>query len=553
MNDPGILFHLATAMTAALVGAFIALRLRQSVIVGYLLAGHVIGPFTPGFVGHTGTVESLAEIGIVFLMFVVGVQLSFRELVRAGRVALLGAAMQVPLTIAGGFGLARLADFTFLEALFFGAVVSNSSSTVLVKVVAERGQSDAGSTRTALAWSSVQDVSTVLLVAVLSALSTAERSHADLTETLWKSALFVGVLVPLALFALPRLFVKISALRNREIFVLAAGCVALGMSYVSAQLGVSAALGAFLAGAILGDSHLSHRIVGETMPLRDVFSGLFFVSVGMLIDPHFVLRNVPLVLFGTACIVVFKGALSLIIARVLRSSWTAAAMIGATLAQSAEFSILMARIGQSLGAVSDKVFNTMLSSTALSILIAPHVARAAQPLGRWLARRNEEDEAPPPALDDHVIVCGYGRVGQVVTGLLHNSDVPFIVIDEDEHVIRPLRKAGGRALIGDASRSFVLERAGVARAKMVIIALPDQVVARQVIEHARALNANIAVVARTHSETDRRRLRSMGINEAVLGEFELAFELGRRALGAAGLASEAIEAAIENARETLHS
>jgi CPA2 family monovalent cation:H+ antiporter-2 len=554
-DSDSLLFHLGSALLAALVGAVVAVKLRQSVVIGYLLAGLAIGPFTPGFIGDARQVEALAEIGIVFLMFVIGVQLSFRELVRAGRVALLGSTLQVLLTLGGGYLIGRLLGFSSIEALFLGAVVSNSSSTVLAKVLAERDQTDTRPARTALAWSSVQDLGTVVLVAGLTALSTVEEGGTDLSATAWKAAAFAGLLVPAALFALPRLFARISALHNREIFVLTAGCVALLMSYLSEYLGVSTALGAFLAGAILGDSQLSHRILGETMPLRDVFSGLFFVSVGMLIDPRFIVSHAPSVLLVTVCIVVLKGGLTVLVSRRLGSSWMDSAVLGIGLAQCGEFSLLMARLGQRLEVVSSEVFNTMLSSAALSILAAPHLFRLALPFGRWLARTSEpvtDAWAPEPPLVDHVVVCGYGRVGQVVTRLLHEQGVPYVVIDEDQDTIRALRRTGGHGLVGDAGRSLVLERAGLALAKMLIVAVPDQVVVRQALEHARSLNPTIAIVARTHGERDRQQLYALGINEAVLGEHELALELSRRALQAAGTAPKVIEAAIERSRRSGH-
>jgi monovalent cation:H+ antiporter-2, CPA2 family len=549
-----VLFDLATAITAALIGAFVALSLRQSVIVGFLLAGVVIGPHTPGFIGDADAVESLAEVGIVFLMFVIGVQLSFSELMRAGRVALVGASCQVLVTIGGGYLLGRLVGFGPLESIFFGAVVSNSSSTVLGKVLAEREQTESGPGRTALAWSSVQDLGTLVLVAVLGALATAETPGVDLGRTLGKTAVFLGVLVPLALFVLPRLLGRVAALRNREIFVLAAGCIALGMSYISGLLGVSTALGAFLAGAIVGDSKLAHRILGETLPLRDLFSGLFFVSIGMLIDPAFVVQHLPLVLLCAGCIVLLKGTVTVFISRLLGSSWTVSLAIGAGLAQSGEFSLLMARLGQSLGAVSALVFNVLLAGTAASILVAPHLHRVALPLARVLARRQEESDAEAPMPTDlptrggHVVVCGHGRVGQVVANLLRLHEVPFVVIDEDHDVVRPLRDAGVHALLGDASRPELLERAGVARAKMVVVAIPDRTAVRQILDHARDLHQALPIVVRTHSDDERRRLYENGADEAVMGELELALELGRRALELSGVAPGAAQAAVDGVR-----
>jgi CPA2 family monovalent cation:H+ antiporter-2 len=550
-----MLSNLTTAMLAALLGAIVALGLRQSVVVGYLLAGLAIGPFTPGFIGDVVAVESLAEIGIVFLMFVIGAQLSFRELLRAGRVALVGATVQVSLTIGAGVLIGRLLGMGLLEALFFGAVVSNSSSTVLGKVFAERDLADVPAARTALAWSSVQDLGTVILVAALSALSSAERDRAHLAENLGRTAVFVFVVLPIAVLALPRVLERIARLRNREVFVLASGCVALGISYVAGRLGVSTALGAFLAGAIVGDSNLSHRILGETIPLRDLFSGLFFVSIGMLIDPRFVLTHPVEVLVGAATIVVLKGVLTTLVARWLGGAWGPAAMVGAGLAQSGEFSLLMARLGAGLGALSGEVFHTLLSSTALSILVAPHLAAASLPIGRWLARFDAQPglETTPraPALEGHVVVCGHGRVGSIVVDLLRRRGVEHLVIDEDLHVVLELRGAGVPAILGDASRAVVLERAGVERAAAVVVAVPDKLAAPQILHHVKSVGGRAKVLARTHSSGDAERLEALGVHEAVVGETELALELGRRALEASGLPARAVEVAVDAERKAV--
>lgn len=553
--NANLLFHLATAMIAALVGAFAAVALRQSVVVGYLLAGIAIGPFTPGFIGDAAAVEALAEIGIVFLMFVIGVQLSFRELLRAGRTAVAGATIQVLLTIGAGYGVGRAVGWAHLESLFFGAVVSNSSSTVLGKVLAERDEAEGGPGRMALAWSSVQDLGTVVLVAVLSAMSSEGASGSDLGVRAGKAAIFLGGVVPFGLFVVPRLLRRVAALRNREIFALTAGCLALGTSYVSGLLGVSVALGAFLAGAIVSESELSHRILGETMPLRDLFSGLFFVSIGMLVDPRFVVRELPLVLLCAAVIVLVKGAITVLVSRLLGSTWGAAIGIGAGLAQSGEFSLLMARLGHGLHALSETVFSVMLAGTAGSILLAPHLARIALPLGRWTARRLEGSElsslapeAPQPG--GHVLVCGHGRVGQVVTSLLREHGVPFVVIEEDQEAVRALRDAGTAALLGDASRSILLERAGVAAARLVVVSIPDPLVARQIVDHARSLNPEVHLVVRTHSERERAHLLETGVDEAVIGELELALELGRRALLAARVEEQTVLSAIDRVRRT---
>lgn len=554
MQNPTLLPHLATALAAALIGGLVALKLRQSVIVGYLLAGVAIGPFTPGITSDPRVVESLAEIGIVFLMFVVGVQLSLRELLRAGRVALLGGALQVALTIAAGYGLGRLLGWGHVESVFFGAVVSNSSSTVLTKVLTERHEGATDQARTALAWSSVQDLSTVIIVALLSSAATAEEGGGALGAAIGKTVLFLGVVVPLGLVAVPWILGRIADVRNREIFVLAAGAAAIGMAYVSGFLGVSAALGAFLAGAVVGESELAHRILGEAMPVRDVFAGLFFVSIGMMVDPSFLVRHPGLVLLALAAILVLKGTLSAVIARLLGSSWRAAIAIGGGLAQSGEFSLLMARLGRSLDALSAVVFNVMLLATALSILLAPQVARVAAPLGRWVARRREpiDDGAqrPSPENGDHAVVCGYGRVGRVVCSVFREHGIPFVVVDEEPAIVRDLRSKGERALLGDASRPEVLDRAEIERARVVVVSVPERAAVRRVVDRVRTVNPKVLLLVRTHSARERDHLYGQGAANVVMGELELALELSRQALRGFQIDDAAGAASIDRLRRS---
>lgn len=532
MNEGPLLQHLVTALGAALVGAGVALRLRQPAIVGYLLAGVAIGPFTPGVIGDTEAISQLAEIGIVLLMFVIGAQLSLRELVRASRVAVLGAVVQVALMIGVGYAVGRMLGWSPVTAYAFGAVLSNSSSTVLGKIFSDRSELDSRHAQLALAWSSVQDVSTVALVMVLSFLTPAE---ADVAAQLGKAAVFFFVLLPLSFWALPWVLRHATALRNREFFALAVVTLALALAAGAAQLGVSLALGAFLTGVVVGESDVAHRILGDAMPLRDVFSGIFFVSIGMLLDPGFLLEAWPMVLVVVALIVGVKGAISALLARWLGCSVRIAVLLGAALAQSAEFSFLLARIGLEQGALTTSVFNLLLSASIVSILLAPWL-NAAAPVAlrrmeaRWGGDEREADAAGAPRFERHAIVCGYGRVGSIVCALLERHHRPYLVIEDDPRIVGRLRASGIPALLGDAGVPAVLERAHVRSAHLLVLSIPERMAVRRALDHAREVNPGLAVLARTHSDDDRIQLQARGADEAVVGELELALELGRRAL-----------------------
>jgi len=553
MEGGGLLVHLVTALGAALVGAAVALRLRQPLILGYILAGVAIGPFTPGIIGNTETIADLAEIGIIFLMFVIGVQLSLRELIRTSRIAILGGLLQIATMIGLGYLVGRALGWSHVASYAFGAVISNSSSTVLGKILSDRGELDSRHARLGLAWSSVQDISTVALVAVLAFVSPSAR---DVGALLGKAALFFFLLVPLSFWVLPWLLRRATAVRNREFFALAVITVALAMAGGASLLGVSLALGAFLAGIVLGESDLTHQILGDAIPVRDVFSGVFFVSIGMLLDPWFVLDHWALVLLTVAMIVLVKGVVTTVIARWFGCSTRLAVLLGAALAQSAEFSFLLARIGLEEGALTTFIFNLLLSATVVTILLSPLVNRGAPALLRHvLAGRPEsarDRDAPPlPAFEHHAIVCGYGRVGSIVCALLERHDKPFVVIEEDLKIVESLRTRGVTALFGDAGLPSVLDRAHLRSAHLVILCIPERMAVRRALEHAREVSNGTIVLARTHSFEDRAFLQAKGASEAVIGELELALELGRRALGCFEIEGEVVEQSIEDTRRSI--
>lgn len=550
----GSLFvHLLVALAAALVGGAVALWLRQSIIVGFLIAGLVLSPFTPGIVGPSETIDAVAEVGIVFLMFAVGVQLSLRDLLRVGRLSIAGGLVQVALTMALAGALALALGFGVVESLVFGAVIANSSSTVLSKVLLERGELDTGYARASLAWSSVQDISTVVLVAAFSALSPAQTGESQL-RLLGEAAVFLFGVVPASLWLLPWVFGRASVLRSREVFILLVATVALGMAWTASYLGISIALGAFLAGVAVGESPTAHRILGDAIPLRDIFSGIFFVSIGMSIDPAFVAENGGLVAIALLLTVAGKGALSAGVALALGATPRTAILLGAGLAQSAEFSFLLAHVARGLELIDATLFGVLLSSAALSILVAPQVmgagARLVPVVQRTrLARRSEgEPQRHEERPQGHAIVCGHGRVGSVVAGLLDRFGAGVVVIDEEPQIVHELRGRGVRALLGDAAQAPVLEGAGVARARLLVVCVPERMEVRRIVEHAQAANPRLVILARAHSRRERDELYARGVAEVVLGEQELALELGRRSAQVLGLEAAALERELEAMR-----
>ncbi|MBI4497112.1 MAG: cation:proton antiporter [Chloroflexi bacterium] len=558
MDNSTLLVNLAFALGAALIGATIAARLGQSVVLGYILAGIAIGPFTPGPVGDIVAVQALADIGIIFLMFAIGVQFSIRDLLRVGKVASVGGTVQVLATIGLGYLVGVALGWRPLEALFFGAVISNSSSTVLSKVLSERGEADAAHGRIGLAWSSVQDLGTVVLVVLLSALATGgDGLLGDLLWALGKAGVFLTVFILLGSRGLPWLFDRLTALRSREIFVLAVAVIALGTAYMATFFGLSLALGAFVAGMVVSESDLSHQILGEVMPLTDIFAGLFFVSVGMLVDPIFVVEHLPLVALTLALIVLGKGLLTAVITALSGYPVRTALLTGVTLAQSAEFSFLLARLGADLDAVTPAVFSLMLAGAAASIVLSPSLHRVALPGVAWVEQRLPPSAlATHPALGKdttegprgHAIICGYGRVGRVIGTALRRRGFTFVVIDQDQRVVRQLREHGIIALFGNAANPVLLEHANLARARVLVVAIPDPIAVRQIVDDARRVNPRLDIVVRTHSEAEAAFLQERGAGEAVMGELELALEMTRHTLHRFGVDARGIQLTITSLR-----
>lgn len=362
MEDHSLLANLAVTMGIAVLGGLLAVRLKQSIILGYLLAGIAIGPFTPGFVGDAHAVQNLADLGVIFLMFAVGMELSPADLRRLGLVAGLGTCVQVAAITGAGYLIGMALGWGTVESIFFGAIVSISSGTVLSKILEERGALASDYGRLGLAWSVWQDVITIVLVLVLGSLAN-DGNGADLLPTLLlalgRAAIFLAVLLPLGTRVLPWLFLRIAAYHSRELFLLSIAAVAMGTAYAAGFFGLSAALGAFVAGVAVSESDISHEVLGQLLPVRDILAALFFISVGMLFDPLFVFGHWPQVVLAATLIIAAKGVLIGGIVAVGRYPMRTAVLTGVGLAQSGEFSFILARFGSDLGAVSHPVFSTI--------------------------------------------------------------------------------------------------------------------------------------------------------------------------------------------------
>ena len=553
MTDTGILVTLALALVAAAVGGAIAVRLGQSPILGYVVGGLVIGPYTAGPVAEPATVAALADIGLVFLLFAVGLELSLRDLVRVGRVAIAGGTIQVVVMVIVGYLAGLAMGFQPLESLFLGAFVSQSSSAVMAKILGERAELDTAHGHVALGWATLQDLSTIVLVVLLSALAHGGDLVNEIAISVAKTGLFLVILLPLGLKVLPWLFERVAILRSREMFILTVVAVALGTAYVSELFGLSLALGAFLAGLLVSESDISHHVLGELSPVRDVFAALFFVSIGMFVNPGFVLTSFSLVLIAVLLIVPGKGALIAGLSRLFGVPGYAAVLAGVIMAQAGEFSFLLARIGVEAGVVGENMFSLMLASAALSIVIAPTAASSTPGLLRRFNRRFATHIEPPltPAvapLRRHVVLCGYGRVGRLIASALERRGFPFIVVEVDPRVCRELRSIGIPVIQGPAENLRSLERADLEHAQIVVVTMPDPLAVRQVVHFVRRSHPRLQVVARAGSPAERAQLEREGVGEVVVAQTEIALEMARFTLSRLGVSGPETQAIVQGLR-----
>jgi CPA2 family monovalent cation:H+ antiporter-2 len=553
METPDLLVALTTTLIAAAVGGAIALRLRQSAVVGYILAGVAIGPRTPGFVADLGVVNALADLGVIFLMFSIGIQMSFHEIRRVGRLVAVGGTIQVAASIAIGWAIGMALGWGSLEALVLGAFTSISSTAIAGRILSERGETESEHGLVTIGWLAVQDLLTIVLIVLLTSLSGSGRPE-DVAIAVGKAVLFMAIVIPVGGRVVPRLFEVLASFRRRELFTLGVVALTLGTAAVGSLFGISLALGAFLAGMLIADSDLSHQVLGEAVPFRDVFAGLFFVSIGMLVDPGLMVDNLPAVLVLLLLIGPVKALLVTALGAAFRYPLRTTALAGILLAQSAEFSFVLARIGTEAGIVTEEHFGLLLTSAALTIIVAPAAFQRGRPmverLDRRIGRWGADDAGPvlPAETRRIAVICGYGRVGRLVATALQRRGFGFVVVDESPHAVREAREAGIAAIRGNVENRVVLERAPLDRATVLVVAVPDPVSTRYVVDTVRRAHPRLPIVARTHSQAERAVLRQLGATVVVVGEIELALEMTRFTLRQFGVSGPELISLIEGLR-----
>ncbi|MGH7797389.1 MAG: YbaL family putative K(+) efflux transporter [Candidatus Binatia bacterium] len=551
-HSVALISTIAAGLGLALIFGFIAARLKLPPLVGYLIAGIVIGPATPGFVADLELSGQLAEIGVMLLMFGVGLRFSLKELLAVRRIALPGAVVQIAVATLLGMAVTALWGWSLAAGMVFGLALSVASTVVLLKALENRGILETVNGRIAVGWLVVEDLVTVLVLVLLPPLSlwlgvnpqehvpkAGDRSLlTTLALTFGQVAVFIGLMLIVGRRVFPWLLWQIARTGSRELFALCIVAAALGIAYGSAELfGVSFALGAFFAGMVMRESPLSYRAAEESLPLRDAFSVLFFVSVGMLFEPHVLIRE-PLHVFVVLAIVILgKSLAAFFLVLLFRYPLNTALTVSASLAQIGEFSFILAGLGIQLGLMPLEGQSLILAGSIISIALNPLVFYAIEPAQAWIRKRSKLAQAlerpdDPLAvlpmtveitrLTGQVVLVGYGRVGRRIGEALTANGISFVVAEENREIVEKLRESGIPAVSGDASDPNVLIQAHVHRARMLVIATPDTLDVRRMVEIARTVNPRIETLVRTHSEEEAVLLEKENAGKVFLGEHELA-------------------------------
>jgi CPA2 family monovalent cation:H+ antiporter-2 len=549
-HNISLITTIAAGFGVALILGFIAERIKVPALVGYLIAGIIIGPATPGFVADVHIASQLSEIGVMLLMFGVGLHFSLHSLLEVKRIAVPGAVVQMSLATVLGMGITWWWwGWTWGSGLIFGLSLSCASTVVLLKALEARGALDSINGRIAVGWLVVEDLATVLVLVLMPPLAGAlggADTHAVEAQQLWltigKTLLQVSAFIALMLVVgrrvLPWLLWQVARTGSRELFTLSVIATAIGIAYGAAELfSVSFALGAFFAGMVMRESEFSHRAAKESLPLRDAFSVLFFVAVGMLFDPSILIEEPLHVLSVVAIIILGKSFAALVLVTAFRYPLNTALIIAVSLAQIGEFSFILAGLGLSLGLLPAEGMSLVLAGALISIALNPFLFAAIAPLQRWLLkrsglarrlaqRRDPYAELPMSTerkyLEGQVVLVGYGRVGRRIAGALDARGIPYVVAEQNRELVEDLRRSGIAAVSGNAAEPAVLIQAHIANAAMLVVATPDPLNVRQMASIARMLNPGIEIVLRTHSEGESQLLRKDAVGTVFFGEEELA-------------------------------
>ena len=532
----GIAADISVIVVAGLIGGLIAQRLRQPLVIGYILAGVAVGPYTGAVtVSNVHDIELLAEIGVALLLFALGLEFSLKELRPVRSIALIGTPIQMALTMLVGVGIGQWLGWNWTSSVWFGAAISLSSTMVTLKTLISQGRMGTLSSRVMIGMLIVQDLAIVPLMIILPQLSDLQTGLPQLAWAALRAVVFLAVMLLIGTRVIPQLMRMVSRWNSRELFLLTVVALGLGIGYATYLVGLSFAFGAFVAGIVLSESDYSHQALSDMIPLRDLFGLLFFASVGMLLDPAFLLANLGLILLLVVAVGLSKALIFAGLTRAFRYVNVMPLAVGLGLFQVGEFSFVLVRVGLSSGSIDQYLYSLILSVALLTMLLTPLLTQLTAPLYRWQRQWFKREPLQSMNLGDHalqghVIIAGAGRVGQFAARTLQRLEHPLVAIELDQYRLDECRAVGLPVIYGDASHPLVLEAAGLERAALLLVTTPAPVITHAIVDHVRRVCPELRIVVRAEGHDQMLELQAMGVYEIINPQLEAGLEMTRRAL-----------------------
>jgi len=551
---------LVIVLAAATAGGLLAYRLKLPVILGYLAVGIAIGPNGFSVVKNLSTVEALATIGVVLLFFTLGIEFSLKDLLRLGKIVVLGGIAQIIFTTALGLVLGRLLGYHLLSSIIFGILIAMSSTTIVLKTLMERGELDSNHGRIMTGILLIQDLAVVPVMVIMPAIGgNSNELWLSLGIAVIKALLIIGIMLALGLWVLPWLLKRVAAVRSRELFLLTVFSLSLAAALGTYAFGLSAALGAFIAGLIVNESPFARQALADILPLRNAFVALFFVSLGMLFSPHFVAGNVLLVLVAVVGIVIIKFLVCGLVAWFIGSDPKTTIFVSLGLVQIGEFSFVMAQLGEQTRLISSSLYDLVLAGALFTMLLTPFTFNLASFIYRRLSQKPVLDRLTRRRFDfttgkkklelsGHAVICGYGRIGENLATVLQSRKFPFLVIDLNPTTVARLEAEGVPAIYGDAASPEILTHVNLEKCRILVITYDDLIATELTARNARRINPRLDIVARVAHDTHAEVLRGIGVSELVLPEFEASLEITRHTLHRFGLSTLEIQYILNSLR-----
>lgn len=543
----GIIEGIALLIICGLLAAFVSDRLKFPPILGYILSGIIIGPHGVNLISDVETIEILAEMGVIFLLFSIGLDFSFKELKRVKSIALYGTPLQILAVIGMGYGIGIFLKISSPQALVLGTVASLSSTMIVIKILMSQQLMGTLSSRVMIGMLIVQDLAAIPMMILIPQINNIQEGLPLLGFTLLKAALFLIVIVVVGTKIFPHLLRMAARRSSRELFLLTITALGLGVSYVTYLAGLSFAFGAFVAGMVISESEYSHQALSDIIPLRDIFGLLFFSGIGMMFDPSFALQNWYSIAALSLMVLVGKGIILSLISRIFGYVNVVPIAVGLGLAQIGEFSFVLSKLAFKENILSEDVYALILSASIVTMIVSPFLARLTLPLYRLKKKLTRSEDIvecfniEEEDMQDHIVIAGGGRVGKLLASVLFKLKYNFVIIENSFQYFEQVKERGYPVIFGDASDGEVLLAAGIQKSKLVLITIPNILTAKSIVEHIQNISQEIHIIVRTDSFEGMRILREKKIFEVVLPEFEAGIEIIRQALLHRGVSAAAIQ------------